>query len=230
VGKAFEIKPDFDLSGMAGGVSAGVDQAAGQIEPIIGAMGQVIVKHCASAVAQLGNITSYISGNFSKQWAGAWNAIGEGFKGTWKAIGNTFSGVINRVVSGINTVISGLNRLHINMPQWLGGGTFGFNLPAIPAVPFMARGGIVSQPTLAMVGERGREAVMPLERNTGWIAELADSIGAVMAARGAYARERSPFGGVVNLYIDGKRFAEAAVEDFAQAAERRGINLSAVRA
>ena len=40
----------------------------------------------------------------------------------------------------------------------------------------LAEGGIVEQPTLAMVGERGREAVVPLENNTGWIAQIAKLI------------------------------------------------------
>lgn len=40
----------------------------------------------------------------------------------------------------------------------------------------LATGGIVDKATLAMIGERGREAVMPLERNTGWIDELAHKI------------------------------------------------------
>lgn len=48
------------------------------------------------------------------------------------------------------------------------------------SVPAMAKGGIVTQPTLAMVGERGREAVMPLENNTGWIDELALKLSALM--------------------------------------------------
>jgi hypothetical protein len=36
-------------------------------------------------------------------------------------------------------------------------------------IPYLAQGGIIDQPTLAIVGERGKEAVMPLENNTGWI-------------------------------------------------------------
>lgn len=47
-------------------------------------------------------------------------------------------------------------------------------------VPAFAKGGIVSNPTLALVGEAGKEAVMPLENNTGWITELAEKISAVM--------------------------------------------------
>lgn len=47
-------------------------------------------------------------------------------------------------------------------------------------VPLMAKGGIVDNPTLAVIGEAGKEAVMPLENNTGWISDLAHKISAVM--------------------------------------------------
>lgn len=44
--------------------------------------------------------------------------------------------------------------------------------------PAMATGGIVTRPTRALIGENGAEAVIPLERNTGWIDILADRIAA----------------------------------------------------
>lgn len=46
--------------------------------------------------------------------------------------------------------------------------------------PAMAKGGIVEDPTLALVGEAGKEAVMPLENNTGWIRELAGQLNEAM--------------------------------------------------
>ena len=39
--------------------------------------------------------------------------------------------------------------------------------------PQMATGGIVNRSTIVEVGENGREAIIPLERNTGWINEIA---------------------------------------------------------
>ena len=51
----------------------------------------------------------------------------------------------------------------------------GFNFK-INKIPGYAMGGIVDKPTFAMIGEAGKEAVMPLERNTGWIDELATRI------------------------------------------------------
>ena len=47
-------------------------------------------------------------------------------------------------------------------------------------VPMLAKGGIADGATLAMIGENGREAVMPLENNTGWINELAQKLNEVM--------------------------------------------------
>lgn len=44
----------------------------------------------------------------------------------------------------------------------------------------LAQGGVVTSPTMALVGEAGAEAVMPLENNTGWITELAEQISALM--------------------------------------------------
>jgi phage-related protein len=47
-------------------------------------------------------------------------------------------------------------------------------------IPMLAKGGVVNSPTLAMIGEAGKEAVVPLENNTGWISELAGKISAIM--------------------------------------------------
>ena len=40
----------------------------------------------------------------------------------------------------------------------------GVNIPNIPDIPFLAKGGIVTSPTLAMIGEAGPEAVVPLNQ------------------------------------------------------------------
>ena len=88
------------------------------------------------------------------------------------AIESTFKRAVNFVISGINRVINAWNGLKFEVPEFTIGigslsksfGPFSigtFNLPNIPA---MAEGGIVSQPTLALIGEAGPEAVVPLSR------------------------------------------------------------------
>ena len=74
--------------------------------------------------------------------------------------------------------------------------------PSIPHlnISWMARGGIVDGATLIGAGEAGREAIMPLEHNTGWIRELAEQILGVMESRYAGAMIGMPamaMGGVV---------------------------------
>lgn len=90
---------------------------------------------------------------------------------------NTIKGIINAVISIINGAIGAINKLKVNIPEWVpkyGGSTFGLN---IPKIPMLARGAVVDRPTLAMIGEAGKEVVMPLENNTEWIDKLADKLG-----------------------------------------------------
>ena len=51
-------------------------------------------------------------------------------------------------------------------------------MAALPllSLPRLAKGGIVDRATLAEVGENGREAIIPLENNKGWIKELANEL------------------------------------------------------
>lgn len=91
---------------------------------------------------------------------------------------NTVKGIINAVISIINGAIGAINKLKVDIPEWVpkyGGSTFGLN---IPKIPMLARGAVVDRPTLAMIGEAGKEVVMPLENNTEWIDKLADKLGA----------------------------------------------------
>lgn len=62
-------------------------------------------------------------------------------------------------------------------------------------IDWYAKGGVFDGPSVIGVGERGAEAVMPLEHNTGWIDSLADKIAEKMA--GAYV------GGDTNVVIEG---------------------------
>lgn len=91
---------------------------------------------------------------------------------------NMVKGIINAVISLINGAIGAINKLKVDIPEWVpkyGGSTFGVNIPLIPK---LAKGGIVDKATLAMIGEAGTEVVMPLENNTAWIDKLADKISA----------------------------------------------------
>jgi hypothetical protein len=89
-----------------------------------------------------------------------------------ETIRNSLRLPLNTLIDGVNRFFTALNRVKI--PDFVPGvGGKGFSMPTIPK---LAMGGVIDSATLAVVGESGREAVMPLERNTGWITELADKI------------------------------------------------------
>lgn len=117
---------------------------------------------------------------FKKMWDGIKNSIGpviDGISEKFKAVMNIVKGVVNAIVSAINVAIRAINKIKVTIPNWIpvfGGKSIGFNLKEIPK---LAEGGIIDNPTLAMVGEAGKEAVVPLENNLEWIDKLADKLG-----------------------------------------------------
>lgn len=82
------------------------------------------------------------------------------------ALGRMFSGLWSGFRGAVNRIIGGWNRLQFT----IGGGSFaGISIPSVsfgtPDIPYLAQGGIVTDPTLAMIGEGGQdEAVIPLDR------------------------------------------------------------------
>jgi len=96
-----------------------------------------------------------------------WGYISTFITDTWNTIENTVKTGVNSVISAINGFINALDSIHINIPAITIPGTkigtpavnLGFN---IPDIPMLAAGGIVLGPTLAMLGEAGPEAVVPL--------------------------------------------------------------------
>lgn len=94
-----------------------------------------------------------------------------GFKAVVYKIYDIINGARTLFSSFINGIIDGYNSIADKTPglkSWSP-----YTLAPIPYPTFAARGGIVSSPTLAMIGENGSEAIMPLENNTGWIDRLA---------------------------------------------------------
>lgn len=112
---------------------------------------------------------------------------------------------LNAAIDLINKGIDGINSIGFDIPDILGGGHVGLNVPHIPP---LATGGILRQPTLALVGESGAEAVMPLERNTGWITQLAQRLNTETNGNGqndALLKEILYAIRSLNLNIDGKK-------------------------
>jgi TP901 family phage tail tape measure protein len=103
-------------------------------------------------------------GVFTGDWERAWNGVKEIVLGVWDGIVGGIKGAVNLVIAAINGMIRGMNKISFSIPDWvpnIGGKSWGFNLPEIP---MLAAGGLVTGPTLSMIGEAGPEAVIPLDR------------------------------------------------------------------
>lgn len=117
----------------------------------------------------LNGILTFISGVFSGNWKKAWEGIKLAFKGVWDALTGIakaplnmiigfINGALKAITSGVNTVIRNINKLSWKVPDWvplIGGQQWGFNFKTLnaPQIPFLANGGVIEQPTVAMMGE-----------------------------------------------------------------------------
>lgn len=184
----------------------------------------------------------------TQAWTGvknAWNAAGTwfnstiitpiktGFSTAWdnikqKGIG-AFNGIkdgcrsaINGIIGFINGLINKINSIGFDMPDALGGGHVGFNIPNIPR---LARGGIVDKPTIAEIGEAGKEMVVPLE-NTSFVDKLASSLGnAVMSAMStSLGTGGSESGQNISLEMDGTVFARSMTPYIMKEMRRLGFD------
>ena len=102
-----------------------------------------------------------------------WDKIWGGMSETVGGVIGKIKGFINVGIGAINAIFGALNKLSIGwekkvlkgMPDIPGFGPWSpFNIPEIPK---LAKGGIVRSPTVAMIGERGPEAVVPLHGSQG---------------------------------------------------------------
>jgi len=136
-----------------------------------------------------GSVADWFKNTFSKAWEGVKNVFSTGgkiFSGIKEGIANVFKTVVNGIISGINTIIaSPFNTINGLLNKIRGIEVFGIapfkglwneNPLPVPQIPKLARGAIIDAPTVAMIGERGREAVIPLENNTAWMDILAEKL------------------------------------------------------
>lgn len=113
-----------------------------------------------------GGIIDFIAGVFTGNWKRAWQGVQDIFGGIMNGLQALVKAPLNGVIGLINAAISGLNKIKlpsIDIPFFGTVGGWGFD---IGKIPYLAKGGIIDNPTLAMVGEAGKEAVVPLENNT----------------------------------------------------------------
>ena len=92
-----------------------------------------------------------------------------GVAGYFEFMANAFITMINLVIKGINLIKPGKDIGTLGTVSFgeLGGNNSGGNTGSIRGLEAMATGGIVTGPTMALLGESGPEAVIPLSKAGG---------------------------------------------------------------
>ena len=184
-----------------------VDFIAGTFAGTLDSIFQSISAVIGNIKGIFSGLISFVTGVFTGNWQKAWQGVRDIFKNIFGGLMNLIKGPLNSVVDLVNRGIDGINSIGFDLPELLGGGHFGLHIPHIPR---LAQGGILRQPTLAMLGEAGAEAVLPLEHNTGWIAQLANRIQAEAGKNDNHRSEELLLELIyavrsLNLNIDGKK-------------------------
>lgn len=220
----FGAKVNEIWTGIATWVTGAID-AIGQYFPIFGGYlfgwWSSIQDAVGNVQAIFGGLIDFIGNVFSGNWSAAWENIVDIFANIFGMIGNLAKAPINGVIGAVNTVINGINGIGFDLPDWMGGGHFGIN---IPNIPMLATGGFTEGPSIA--GEAGMEAVISFDRsvreaNLGYWAQAGRMLGATADDAGFSLSGESggdtviDMGGVTfapNINITGKADKESVIK------------------
>ena len=164
------IKTLWDkIAKLIGGIMVVVSPVISAVIAAVGQVLQSIITVIGGIMDVLNGILTFISGVFTGNWKQAWEGIKLVFKGIWDAmvgivkapiniIIGLINGMLSGIVAGVNLAIRAINKLNITVPDWvpgIGGKHFGFSIGQIsaPQIPYLADGGVITSPTMAMVGE-----------------------------------------------------------------------------
>ena len=170
------------------------------------------------------NIKSYWNANIANVWTLkfwldlakiAGNGLISGFE-------NAINGIIGMFEKMINWIVNGLNKISFDIPDWLGGGSFGINIPNVSfgrvSIPRLAQGAVIppNREFLAVLGDQkqGTNIEAPLQT-------IVDAFNIALSQNGGYNGGNTE----VILEIDGREFGRAVVEQGNRENRRIGTRL-----
>lgn len=137
------------VAGFFKGLWEGIQQAASSVWEA--------VKGVWSAASE------WFSQHVTQPLASAFDAAGGAVKGAVNGLLSNVEGMINAIIKGVNWLISQMNKISFDVPDWvpgIGGNSFGINIPSISEVklPRLARGAVIpaNREFLAVLGDQRR--------------------------------------------------------------------------
>lgn len=204
-------------------------QALEPLQPIINALAQLFTGVLGAALTAIQPIITavqsifqglitFITGVFAGSWSQAWSGVVSTLGGIFEGIVAVVKAPINAVISLINSAISGLNSISVDIPEWVpvvGGKHFGIN---IPSIPMLATGGFTDGITIA--GEAGQEAVISFDKryhdaNVGYWEQAGRMLGVLDANSielESYSNDTSALAGQL-LSVDDFSLSDMAAEN-----------------
>lgn len=161
-------------------------------------------------------LTDFFAGVFTGNWQRAFHGLAEIVGGEFGVIGSVIKAPINLAIDAINKALGAVNGI-AGKVAGVPGLSFLSSLQ-IPQIPRLARGGIIDSPTVAMIGEAGPEAVVPLQ-NTGFIQTLATAIAGAVAQGGGKGGDIN-----VTMEVDGVVFGKLCVKAINAQTRKLGVN------
>lgn len=211
---------------------------------IFSGLGSWFGQRWSDVTSVLSNVADWFGNIFGQAYSAVQNAfssIGSFFSGIWDtvqsifvnagqavgdAVGGAFSGAVNAVLGTIENIVNGFIDMINDAISVINSLPLPFSLGYIGNVylPRLARGGIVDSPTVAMIGEAGKEAVVPLE-NTGFLQTMGRVVSsAVVDALGGITPHSGGFtgNGDIIIQIGGHEFGRIAIQEINKEQERAG--------
>lgn len=146
-------------------------------------------------------LAQFLTGVFTLNWDLAWQGIQNIFKGAWNSIVGVLEGAVNLIIQGLNWLISQMNKISFEVPDWvpsIGGKKLGVNIPSLPEakIPRLAQGAVIppNREFLAVLGDQrsgnnleGPESLFRqiVREESGGGAELAEMVQLLQSILGA---------------------------------------------
>lgn len=160
-----------------------------------------------------GVVAKWFGDTFGEAWENVkkvFSAGGQIFEGIKEGIYETFKVIINGLLEGINVLIAQpfeqINEVLNAIRNIDIAGIRPFeslwaeNPLAVPAIPLLARGGVLKRGQVGILEGNGAEAVVPLENNKAWIRAVAKEMQTATAAANITNNNNKAYSFVQNNY------------------------------
>lgn len=193
------------------------------VDPIVNGVKNLLGIHSSSTV--FADIAGYCVEGFTRKFSQLKNKITEKMTGVWTSVQEVANKIKNAF--NFNWQLPSLKLPHIQVDWVAAGGVLSkfLGISHIPnlSVKWFAQGGILNGAqlfgragsTLLGGGEAGREAVLPLDRNTGWMDKIADRVVSRLGTG-----NDGPV--TINLILDGKTLTSYVIQSLRRQARGSG--------